>query len=646
MNHDKVGINAKRAREDDSSTAAAKALHISHLKKQHDDLFIEITKGLDYVQDDGAHAALLANSSFAFLGLDRSMDRSSLKFVLEEVFLKSGAQLAREHVGEEHDPSLPTAFFVKWHIAFQLRTALLNASLCPVDIDNVSPSSLEYYPGLPNLETLERLSPVVLREEDRRFWENCIEVSKERKVCGIGIPGIGKTTTTFYLIKTLVFREMQTVVYVIQQINPKDTVYTKIVPVVEDGAVVDVEVTCAKGESGPLSVHSWSDGNYYVVDPGNTKFSCDPSPPFLHNVRVIIVSSCDNRHWGDREFSKMRSRAGKAAPPPSPDEDVHAILARAHLHDDSPTLGGTFVYGRSWALTEIIACKRLFRKLLDATTDEAICSRYRVTGGSLRMMLDYPYSEFENRVQRAVTRLSDRTINELADGVYAKAFNPECPESCLVSVEPVEDMPSQYHLTISSDFAEEKIAEKRMQVSWYAVLDEDNSGNRGNLFEAFIRNKLAGPVESLTMERQSSPDAPTTGKDKRKNYVASDKTFSLPGRRSLCRVTNLAESVKKGTVDTLFYSKDEFERLIDMICRIDEGYLAVQVTIRKQHDAGVDKIDRLVNDLALGPGKKLFLVYCLPQNRLADFETSPVNPLFGRPDLAEKVEIYHVAIDG
>lgn len=67
-----------------------------------------------------------------------------------------------------------------------------------------------------------------------------------------------------------------------------------------------------------------------------------------------------------------------------------------------------------------------------------------------------------------------------------------------------------------------------------------------------------------------------------------------------------------------------------MTCRFDRGFLSVQVTIRRQHDAETAKIVALVNALALGEKEKLVIVYAVPRSRLAEFETAPVNPLLGR----------------
>lgn len=184
--------------------------------------------------------------------------------------------------------------------------------------------------------------------------------------------------------------EMKTIVYAIQEIPPMKTVYMKFVPVLKDAAVVDIAVNCVQSDQDPQSipVFNWNDGDSYIVDPGKTKVSCDVS--FVKNVHLVLVSSCDNLHWGQNEFLEMRSRGGR--PSLEGIHHVSEIMARLATQQDSEdtttrTLGGRFVYCRTWALKDIIDCRHLLG--LDKVTPKTICSRYRVTGGSVRKILDY-----------------------------------------------------------------------------------------------------------------------------------------------------------------------------------------------------------------------------------------------------------------
>mmetsp|Transcript_23045 Transcript_23045/g.64115 ORF Transcript_23045/g.64115 Transcript_23045/m.64115 type:complete len:180 (+) Transcript_23045:42-581(+) len=172
----------------------------------------------------------------------------------------------------------------------------------------------------------------------------------ERKICGVGVPGIGKTTTTFYLLKQIVMERNKTAVYAVQEQSPMKTGYMKFFPVVVSGAVVDVNVSCIESDQGPRGVHEWCNGDYYVVDPGATKSTCDVK--FHKNVHVILVCSCDESHWGKNEFTKMRSRGGNLLELGSgedlAEESVRSIELDLGERPHERTLGGAFVYCNSW----------------------------------------------------------------------------------------------------------------------------------------------------------------------------------------------------------------------------------------------------------------------------------------------------------
>lgn len=91
----------------------------------------------------------------------------------------------------------------------------------------------------------------------------------------------------------------------------------------------------------------------------------------------------------------------------------------------------------------------------------------------------------------------------------------------------------------------------------------------------------------------------------------------------------------------MFYSRNENEPLIDMICRVNGGYDA---TIRESHDGETEKIRTLAAALDLARGEKLRIFYGVPSCRYGKFEISPaVNPLLLQPDL-DNVFLYHVSV--
>ena len=99
------------------------------------------------------------------------------------------------------------------------------------------------------------------------------------------------------------------------------------------------------------------------------------------------------------------------------------------------------------------------------------------------------------------------------------------------------------------------------------------------------------------------------------------------------------------TQSNLYYSKDKFEPLIDMIYRVDDGFEAIRSTVSKSHDAKPEKIRSLATKLPLGRNEKLRIFYAVPSPHFLQFVTNPVNPLLDQPDLAN-VSIFHLSILG
>lgn len=81
----------------------------------------------------------------------------------------------------------------------------------------------------------------------------------------------------------------------------------------------------------------------------------------------------------------------------------------------------------------------------------------------------------------------------------------------------------------------------------------------------------------------------------------------------------------------------------DMMCRVDDGFHAIQSTVRTSHDSDADKIKNLQEELQLVRGTKLKIFYTVPSTRYKQFVTDPVNPLLEQPDL-KNVFIYHIGV--
>jgi hypothetical protein len=180
----------------------------------------------------------------------------------------------------------------------------------------------------------------------------------------------------------------------------------------------------------------------------------------------------------------------------------------------------------------------------------------------------------------------------------------------------------------------------------YAILDEDNSGNRGNLFEAYLRAKFSqAPVTFSSVEaRESLRDKAVEEKNEKKNYKPVINPITVGSARTVVRVSNMIAAVRSDeTTENMYYSKNEREPLIDMIFRVEDGFDSIQATISENHKGEAEKMRTLKRELGLGAGTTLRIFYAVPFSRYTNFLTSPDNPLLEQADL-ENVVIYHIGV--
>ena len=82
---------------------------------------------------------------------------------------------------------------------------------------------------------------VILRSNiTEEFWQEVIAATSDYRVCAVGTPGIGKTTSTCILIR-LLLKQQQTVVYHVRT-DEKDGYVYMFAPPVEKNGDVDVQV--------------------------------------------------------------------------------------------------------------------------------------------------------------------------------------------------------------------------------------------------------------------------------------------------------------------------------------------------------------------------------------------------------------------
>jgi hypothetical protein len=76
-------------------------------------------------------------------------------------------------------------------------------------------------------------------------------------------------------------------------------------------------------------------------------------------------------------------------------------------------------------------------------------------------------------------------MNQLLERQYNFAFTKRSPSRILIGVTPEDH--NTYKIVLRSDFVEEVLARTFLDTKWFNVIDEQNAGNRGNLFESYIR---------------------------------------------------------------------------------------------------------------------------------------------------------------
>jgi hypothetical protein len=124
------------------------------------------------------------------------------------------------------------------------------------------------------------------------FWEACIAKvdtpGKNYRVCAVGSPGIGKTTSTFVLIRLLLLRGICVVHHICRK-NTTGWIY-EFRPREPNEQLSPPYICSVHEEMKLLEIPSLGERDtYYVVDPGPTTRDCNPDDYFP--ARVIIVSS-------------------------------------------------------------------------------------------------------------------------------------------------------------------------------------------------------------------------------------------------------------------------------------------------------------------------------------------------------------------
>jgi hypothetical protein len=461
------------------------------------------------------------------------------------------------------------------------------------DDNSVGMSVLE---NIVDLET-GRLGNVVLRNITVPFWQACIDKvntpQMRYRVCAVGSPGIGKTTCTPVLIRMLLKRQA-TVVYLIRSVE-ETSFYYEFIPNA-NGSVTTNVYPEKDGESNIASLNSKS--TYYVVDPGQTKDSCDPGNNF--QAKVIIVASPDSRHWGDSMFSKACG-TGK----------------------------GFFKYFPVWERSELLAARTF---LAESIPEEVVSKRYSEIGG-------VPGSVFaEQSSYDAVLIRQERNINDLTWEQVEKigkdevgsldSMSPLQPKGALLAyVKSTDDDDTFKEDTVAfaSPLVEQRTYTKFKKQLWTLMLTDGPEGWK--MFEAIARESMS---EEQKQEFECRKCIGTSNDSYKRTF-----TKRLGGCASIRLVGDIVESAKaENNTNVLFHSANRNNRLIDFIYRDEVGHFhAFQATLGKTHTANQNDIHDL--EAQVGDPKHLSLYYLVPSDNFTTFLTTPTEPTV-------KCEIFHV----
>jgi len=431
--------------------------------------------------------------------------------------------------------------------------------------------------GIPN--------EIFIREITQSFWEECIRVvkttNKRVRLCAVGTPGIGKTTSTPLLIRMLL-EERATVVY---RLRPEVFLW--------EFKMVNEEYTVNVYPHDLPLQHIKSlnkDSTFYIVDAGDTSDNCVPPDSFA--CRTIIVASPDGSHWGGKHFLKEREK-----------------------------IIGRFRHFPMWDLDELLLAQR-FLTNTGVSTNEEIVRRFRLVGGVPRHIFaeDEDFRAILLGQDDAVFVLTAEEAQEIVTGQLnaVGTFDSKQPKSAIIGyakAKTVEILPFESRqVEIVSSSVEEKVINKFMARLWNLMLQDDRVGWK--IFKAYCRAVMSTPPGRSFLRH------PCCGKVAQRRCKKS--YFLLGGCHTIRLVVDPCVAAMEGEPMTLFHSVDRRHQFFDFIYKDTDGMFHVfQVTLAKLLTAKREHILELRRTLGTS---HLAVYYVIPADNHNNFVTAPANP--------------------
>jgi hypothetical protein len=424
-----------------------------------------------------------------------------------------------------------------------------------------------------------------------------VDESDAKRVCAVGSPGIGKTSTTPILIKKLLSREEDTTVVYIMKSGDYNWYYQ----FAKKNGEIAVSLFPAEHAAGAIDCLRDKD-TYYIVDPGASKDNVNPD---VHvTAKVIINASPDSRHWGGNDFTK----------------DTH--------HDH-----GTFRYYPMWSLDELIAAAQYISKCEIPSTGLPtwVAERFRHFGGVPRHVFAEKemFDSAMGNIDDGLKKLNkDHAISLALNKSDLDSNDPTQPESSLMGyVKP--DAAVNYKKrrpAVISEYVAELVWNEYMGVLWSRMLGSKERSTLGHGFEAYVRRFLPHAANASARNFVCRLALEARNPQRERNFLQLPQCTEI--RLCLDIGTAMCDSKKAREERVIFHSVSEQFPLVDFCFKDGKIFYAVQVTVATSHDSSKKKIKHFADSLNMTRGEELKLIYAVPLDRFTSekkFATSPVS---------------------
>ena len=444
-----------------------------------------------------------------------------------------------------------------------------------------------------SIEGLTTRSIIIRSNITEEFWREVIVATQDFRVCALGTPGIGKTTSTCILIR-LLLEQKYTVIYRVRRLDNKGHIY--MFNMVSDSPLeIDVKILRENEFDYRNNKEINKISTYYVVDPGKTKDNCDLDADF--KGKVIIVASPFDGHWGVSEFEK-----------------------------DREGVSGIFCYYPVWELDELLAARSYFGIRLD---EDVIKDRYEKVGGIPRHIFQNK-TKFLSTLQsqkNAINQLTEQQVQMLTlDNVNsAQTLDNGQPKSVIMVYKCPERNFREFTVSVASRHVARILVSRKMNFLWNVIIGK--GGTRGSTswlsFEIYCHNLMtSGDVSNFfdykyhdgveLQELKDVPDIPVA-------LQLGNCTKIKETRESL-----IFAAKREGNENVAFYSSHSTHPLFDFLYRKGNTLYAFQVCIGKEHPCKPYQLKDAIEEA--GNGYEFLLHYLTFDKRYDTFKLDPANP--------------------